>query len=370
MRLYFLIILMFASTLNAENIITDYRENNNIKEKIKIDQLSFKLNNPWGMTFIDNENLLVTEQNGNLFKININNEEKIKINHDLKISSYNQGGFLDVLYHNKKVYFTFTENLSDGKNTTSVAYGFLENKEIKNLKIIFRAYPSYNSSKHYGSRLVIKDNFLYVSIGDRGRSSNGQDYQKHPGSIIRLNLDGTIPKDNPKYNFNNKWLKEIFQIGVRNPQGMTVSPFDNNIYISNHGPKGGDFIGKVIEAGNYGWNEIGWGGTNYDSSIIGNGEPFNEKFDKPLLSWVPSIAPSGIIFYDKELFSNWKGDLLVSSLKFGRLIKVKFSNNKVQKIENIIKFRNGRVRDIEIDKEGKIYLIFDNINSPIIIISR
>ena len=370
MRKYFFLILIFISNVHAETIISDYREYDNIKEKIKIDQLSLKLNNPWGMTFVDDENLLVTEQNGNLFKININNEEKIKISHNLKISPYNQGGFLDVLYHNKNVYFTFTENMSDGKNTTSVAYGLLDDKRIKNLKIIFRAKPSFNSSKHYGSRLSIKDGFLYISIGDRGRSSNGQDFQKHPGSIIRLNLDGTIPEDNPKFSFHDKWLEEIFQIGVRNPQGMTISPFDNNIYISNHGPKGGDFIGKINKGGNYGWNDIGWGGMNYDSSIIGNGRPFDEKFDKPIISWVPSIAPSGIIFYDKDMFQDWKGDLLVSSLKFGRLLKIKFSNNKIQKVENVVKFRNARVRDIAIDKEGKIYLIFDNTNSPMIVISN
>ena len=201
-----------------------------------------------------------------------------------------------------------------------------------------------------------------------------QDSSSHPGSIIRIHLDGSIPKDNPKFTSQPSWLPEIYQIGIRNPQGMTLSPFDNNVYISNHGAKGGDFIGIVNPAGNFGWKTIGWGGTNYSGFKIGDGEPFKDGFDKPLLSWVPSIAPSNIQFYNSNMFKNWRGDLLITSLKFRMLIKLKIENSKIIHEEIIMRgckmFKSpchkiGRLRDIEIDKEGSIYILTDEPKSSL-----
>jgi quinoprotein glucose dehydrogenase len=201
-----------------------------------------------------------------------------------------------------------------------------------------------------------------------------QDPTSHLGSIIRIYLDGSIPKDNPKFLDQPNWLPEIYQIGVRNPQGMTLSPFDNKVYISNHGAKGGDFIGTVKVGGNYGWKKIGWGGKNYFGTKIGDGEPFKEKYDKPLLSWVPSIAPSNIQFYKENMFEDWKGNLLVSSLKFRMLLRLEIENNKIVNEEIILRgcqmFKKpchqiGRIRDIETDKDGSIYIITDEPKSSL-----
>jgi quinoprotein glucose dehydrogenase len=178
-------------------------------------------------------------------------------------------------------------------------------------------------------------------------------------------LDGSIPKTNPKFKNNKEWLPEIFQIGIRNPQGMALSPFNNKIYISNHGAKGGDFIGEIKNGGNYGWKEIGWGGTNYTGSKIGNGEAFNPKFTKPILTWVPSIAPSGIMFYKGNKFKEWEGDLLVTSLKYNMLIKINMDNNKIVNETILIKDKIVRIRDLEIDTKGNVYLISDQNNSSL-----
>ena len=160
---------------------------------------------------------------------------------------------------------------------------------------------------------------------------------------------------------------------------MTLSPYDSNIYISNHGPKGGDFIGIVNAGGNYGWKVIGWGGKNYNGMKIGDGEPFKKEYDKPLLSWVPSIAPSNIQFYSGSMLNDWEGDLLVTSLKFHMLIKLEIENSQIINEEIILRgckmFKKpcnkvGRIRDIEIDKKGRIYIITDESESSLWRISK
>ena len=153
-------------------------------------------------------------------------------------------------------------------------------------------------------------------------------------------------------------------IGVRNPQGMALSS-DNKIYISNHGAKGGDFIGLVDAEKNYGWNKIGWGGTNYLGSQIGSGDAFSEEFYKPILSWVPSIAPSDMVFYRGSEFSDWSGDLIISSLKFKMLVKLKLKDGKISDKVIILKDKIGRIRDVDINSKGEILLISDEKNSGI-----
>ena len=185
-----------------------------------------------------------------------------------------------------------------------------------------------------------------------------QDPTKHPGSIIRINLDGTSPKDNPRFIGYKNWQPEIFQIGVRNPQGMCLSPFDEEIYISNHGARGGDWFGKVVKSGNYGWKILGWGGTNYIGSKIG--PKWIPGFTKALHYWVPSIAVSAIAIYEGKEFKEWNGHALVTSLKDQSMRKLVFDEKRISKEEIIFKGNLGRIRDIKIEKStGKIFLLTD-----------
>ena len=149
-----------------------------------------------------------------------------------------------------------------------------------------------------------------------------QDPTKHPGSIIRIHLDGKIPKDNPKFKNKKNWLPEIYQIGVRNPQGMALSPFDNKIYLTNHGAKGGDWFGEAKYGENYGWKILGWGGTNYTGTKIG--PKWKPGYTKAIKYWVPSIAASSMIIYKGEEFKEWNGDALITSLRDQSLRKIKF----------------------------------------------
>ena len=159
-------------------------------------------------------------------------------------------------------------------------------------------------------------------------------------------------------------MPEVFQIGLRNPQGLALS-INGSMYLSNHGAKGGDFIGLVLPGTNYGWNNIGWGGTNYIGPKIGNGEAFRDEYLKPIISWVPSIAPSDIIFYEGSEFSEWSNDLLVTSLKFKMLLKISINDGNVSNETIILKDKIGRIRDVDINSRGEIFLITDETNSTI-----
>ena len=183
-----------------------------------------------------------------------------------------------------------------------------------------------------------------------------QDPSKHPGSIIRIHLDGSYPKDNPKFLDKKDWLPEIYQIGVRNPQGLTLSSFDGKIYASNHGARGGDWFGEVKKGENYGWKILGWGGTNYSGTKIG--PKWKPGYTKAIKYWVPSIATSAITIYKGNEFKNWNGDALITSLKNKSLRKLNFKNIENVKEEIIFKNKIGIIRDIQVHpKNGKIYLL-------------
>jgi len=326
--------------------------------EIKFEKIFDNLNKPWSLSFIDEDNVIITEKTGKLLALNLNEKKANEIQHNLSFISQGQGGLLDVLYNDKQVFITYSENRGNWKSSTSNAKGIFNKKKI-NFKNIIRAEPTINSGYHFGSRLAIKDNHLYATAGERGQGMIAQDFSKHPGSIIRINLDGSIPKDNPKFKNKKDWLPEIYQIGVRNPQGMALSPFDNKIYITNHGAKGGDWFGTANFGENYGWKILGWGGTNYSGTKIG--PKWKPGFTKAIKYWVPSIAVSAMTIYKGDTFKEWNGDALVTSLKDQSLRKLKFNENSLISEEIIFREKIGRIRDIKIQKNsGDLYLLSDN----------
>ena len=337
-----LIIFLFFFSLSAE------------AEEFKLDKL-VSLNKPWGSTFVDNDHLLVTEQSGSIKLVNIRTKEISIVKHNLKFLEYGQGGLLDIIYQDNMVWISYSENRGNWKTSTSIAKGEFNNSEIK-FENSFQANPPIDSGYHFGSRLAIKGKYLFASAGERGEGMIAQDASKHPGSIIRINLDGSIPKDNPKFLDKPKWLPEIYQIGVRNPQGLTLSPFDDKIYISNHGAKGGDWFGEVKKGENYGWKILGWGGTNYNGTKIG--PKWKPGFTKAIHYWVPSIATSAITIYKGNEFEEWNGSALITSLKDMSLRKLDFSDIENVKEDVIFKNQIGRIRDIQVHSTtGKIYFL-------------
>jgi len=334
----------------------------NLKSFSLADDFNFKkivtLNNPWGSSFINNEEIIITEKSGKIKLANVVSKKIIEIKHNLNFLEYGQGGLLDIIYKENKLWISYTEDRGNWKTSTSIAKAKFNKKELI-FQNIFQANPPIDSGYHFGSRLAIKDDYLFATAGERGQGMIAQDGTKHPGSIIRIHTDGSIPTDNPKFEGKPKWLPEIYQIGVRNPQGLALSPYDEKIYISNHGAKGGDWFGEAKKGENYGWKILGWGGTNYSGTKIG--PKWKPGFTKAIQYWVPSIAASAIIIYKGKEFNEWNGEALITSLKDKSMRKLNFQN--LSKIEETIIFKDkiGRIRDIQVHPvNGKIYFLAGN----------
>ena len=325
--------------------------------EIKLSKL-IDLENPWGSTFINNDELLVTEKYGSIKLINLKNKKVTSINHNINFLVDGQGGLLDILYKDEFVYVSYSEDRGSGKSSTSITKGKFNYQNI-NFKNIFRAEPPIKSGYHFGSRLAIKENTIFASSGERGGGMVAQDPSNHIGTIIRVHLDGSIPKDNPKFIDKPDWLPEIYQIGVRNPQGLTYSSFDEKIYASNHGARGGDWFGEIKKGENYGWKILGWGGTNYSGLPIG--PKWKPGFTKAIKYWVPSIAASAITIYKGQEFKSWEGHALITSLKDQSLRKLIFKDLSNVKEDLIFKNKIGRIRDIQVHpKTGKIYFLSED----------
>ena len=338
--LFIFIILNFPSVSLSENL--------KFKKIVSLDK-------PWGSSFISNDEIIITEKSGKIKIVNILTNDVTQVEHNLNFLEHGQGGLLDILHKDNFIWISYTENRGNWKTSTSIAKANLDKKKLLFINI-FQANPPIDSGYHFGSRLAIKDNYLFASAGERGKGMIAQDASKHPGSIIRIHLDGSIPKDNPRFEGKSKWLPEIYQIGIRNPQGLIVSPYDGKIYISNHGAKGGDWFGEVKKGENYGWKILGWGGKNYSGLSIG--PKWKPGFTKAIQYWVPSIATSAIAIYKGNEFKKWNGHALITSLKDQSLRKLIFDDLSNVKEEIIFKNKIGRIRDIIIHPEnGKIFFL-------------
>ena len=342
LRLLYIITIFFFLSVNS------FSENLKFTKIIDLDK-------PWGSSFINNSELIITEKSGKIKIVNIQNGNSNEIDHNLNFLENGQGGLLDIIYKEGFIWIAYTEDRGNSKTSTSIAKGKFNRKKIF-FNNIFQANPPIDSGYHFGSRLAIKGNYIFASLGERGQGMIAQDPTSHPGSIIRIHLDGTIPINNPKFKEKKNWLPEIYQIGVRNPQGLTLSPFDKKIYISNHGARGGDWFGEAKKGENYGWKILGWGGKNYSGTKIG--PKWKPGFTKAIKYWVPSIAASAITIYKGKEFKEWNGHALITSLKDKSLRRLIFSDLTNTKEEIIFKNKIGRIRDIQVHPDnGKIYFL-------------
>lgn len=319
------------------------------------------LNHPWGMAFLPDGRILVTERPGYLRLIEKGRLHTQVITGLPKISARGQGGLLDVVLHpdyqkNGWIYFSFSAG-NDDELGTEVARARLQGMKLADLEIIFRVEKKSEGGHHFGSRLAFdKKGYLYITAGERGDRPRAQDINDHAGSVIRLHDDGRVPKDNP---FVGKTgvKPEIFSYGHRNPQGMALHPESGEIWLHEHGPQGGDEINITQSGKNYGWPVITYG-VNYGwGSKIGEGT-HKTGMEQPLYYWDPSIAPSGMAFYQGDKFPQWKGDLFVGSLKFKLLVRLQLDSNSVIKEERLLVDKYGRIRDVRTN-DGYLYLLTD-----------
>ena len=349
----FLIFNFFIIFFFSKNVLS-------LDNQYKLEILKSNLSSPWSLTFINNNQILISEKTGKIKLFDIKNNKVSILDHNLNFirDKNSQGGLLDIYFYSNQIFISYSENIEDtlfSPSTTSIAKANFD-LNFLDFKNIFRADPPIRSPYHFGSRIIIHNDQLYASVGERGKGMIAQDAKKHPGSIIRINLDGSPPNDNPHFTSNKDWLPEIYQIGVRNPQGITYSPFSNKIYISNHGAKGGDWFGEVRKGENYGWKILGWGGTNYDNTNIG--PKWLPEYTKAIYYWIPSIAVSAISIYEGKEFPEFNGLALITSLKDQSLRSLDFKDLNDVREEIIFKNNIGRIRDIKIHpKNGKIFLL-------------
>lgn len=313
---------------------------------------------PWGMVFLPNGSLLYSEKEGKLIRFQYGKKKEISGLPTTYVRG--QGGLMGLAIHpnfeqNNRIYFAMaTPNQDATGGNTGIYSATLLGNALKNVKLLYKAEPNTKKGQHFGSRIVFDNNgYLYFSVGDRGeRDVNPQDIKRDNGKIYRLNDDGSIPEDNPFVGIDGA-KKAIYSYGHRNPQGLTVHPETGAIWEHEHGPRGGDEI-NIIEAGkNYGWPKITYG-KNYSGTSITKDRSL-PGMEQPLYYWVPSIATSGMAFVTGTKYPDWKGDLLVGSLKKTYLERLTIRNNKViarEKIADGI----GRVRDVIIGPYGYIHI--------------
>jgi len=317
---------------------------------------------PWGFIFLPDGSMLINEKSGKL--IHFKNNKKTTINGLPEIKVQGQGGLMDIELHpnynnNGWIYLSYASSDEGNGANTTIMRCKLENNTLTNKKVLYKAQPDSKRGQHFGSRLAFdNDGYLYFSVGDRGnRDVNPQNIERDGGKVYRIHDDGRIPVDNPFVKDRNA-KKAIYSYGHRNPQGMVKHPETGKLWAHEHGPRGGDEINIIALGKNYGWPVISYG-INY------SGTKFTEITEKagmeqPIHYWTPSIAPSGMAFVTSDIYPEFKGNLLVGSLKFQYLDLCVLDGDKVVREKKFIEGL-GRVRSIEQGPDGYIYVGVENV---------
>ncbi len=316
------------------------------------------LDNPWGMTWLPDGSMLITEKDGRL--IHFENGKKTEIKNVPQVYNRGQGGLLDITLHpNFKItgWIYITHSSTDGEGeggNTKLIRAKLKEGALTGIEDLYKAMPNSTAGQHFGSRIEFDDaGFVYFSIGDRGnRDENPQDITRDGGKVYRLHDDGQIPQDNPFVGEDNA-REAIYTYGHRNPQGMARHPESGIIWIHEHGPKGGDEINVLQKGENYGWPEVTYG-VNYSGTPITE-ETSQPGMTQPIYYWTPSIAPCGMDFVTGNRYPDWKGHVLVGSLKFNYVELVKLDGKTVVGREKIAQ-DIGRVRNVKMGPDGFIYI--------------
>ena len=318
---------------------------------------------PWAFTWLPDGSMLINEKSGEILHVKGGKTTKIKNVPEVKVRG--QGGLLDIKLHpnykeNGWFYLSYASGEGSEKGAhTAIARAQLKDDALINVETLYKATPNTTKGQHFGSRISFDNKgYLYFSIGERGeREVNPQDITRDGGKIYRLKDDGTIPEDNP-FVKDITAKKAIYSYGHRNPQGMITHPETGNIWVHEHGPRGGDEINIIKKGANYGWPVITYG-INYSGTPITD-QRAKDGMEQPLYYWVPSIAPSGMAMITSDIYPGWKGNILAGSLKFEYLEMLTLENSKVTKRTKLLN-DIGRVRDVRQGPDGYIYAAIEGV---------
>ena len=326
-----------------------------------VSKITSNLDFGWGMTFLDENSLLISQKNGKIILLDLKSKETKNIQDVPKVLYRGQGGLLDIQKKDEWIYLTYVKDIK-GKGATTLARTKILDNKLVEFKDLLVSKSLSNASHHFGSRIAFDDKgHVFFSIGDRGDRNSAQDLSNHKGSILRLNLDGSIPSDNPFVNKANA-LDEIYSYGHRNPQGLFFDKNNKTLYSNEHGPRGGDEINIIKKGSNYGWPIVSKGKEYWSSSFVGNFRS-KENYIDGIKVYVPSIAPSSIISYSGKKYKNLKGNLFSGALKLQHLNQIILDkNNKVVKENRLLENLHERIRNIVESPKGEIYISTDNGN--------
>lgn len=368
---------ILAATAALALSVTALSAQNTMKSEqaaFTVETIAEGLAHPWALAFLPDGAMLVTERSGQMRMVSADGRLGEPISGLPEIQVGKQGGLLDVTQHpqfveNRLVYFSFTEP-GEGGNSTAVARGKLsqDGTSLSAVETIFSQKPKVNNLAHYGSRIVFDgEGHVFITMGERFDEqyrTQAQQLNSHLGKIVRLNDDGSVPKDNPFLTHEDA-LPEIWSLGHRNVQAAAMNPETNTLWEIEHGPKGGDEINIVEPGKNYGWPVISFG-VNYDGSPVGSGKSAAPGMEQPIHQWTPVIAPSGMIFYTGDAFPEWKGDLFVGGLETTSLVRVELEGNRYVGEERLLTDLGWRIRDVAQAPDGAIYVITDEDNGRIL----
>jgi glucose/arabinose dehydrogenase len=332
--------------------------------KLTVTTVAEGLEYPWGMDFLPNDMMIVTERAGRVRTVSNQGQLSAPLKGVPKVVNNGQGGMLDVTLDpefakNNLIYVSYSEP-GKGGSGTAVARAKLdiEHNRLEDLQVIFRQHPKSHGPHHYGSRLVFaRDGTLFITIGERGELDRAQDFSINRGQVIRIHSDGSIPDDNP-FIGRKGYRPEVWSYGHRNPQGAALHPLTSNLWTVEHGARGGDEVNIPKPGKNYGWPTIAYG-KHYSGGKIGLGT-HKAGMEQPVYYWDPSIAPSGMDFYSGNLFSKWKGNLIVGALKFRLLTRLVLDGEKVTREERLLEGLGERIRQVRQGPDGFIYLLTDS----------
>ncbi|MEO1017612.1 MAG: PQQ-dependent sugar dehydrogenase [Pseudomonadota bacterium] len=357
------VFIVSASACQAQHF--EPREFQSDAHDFRLERVVGDLRQPWGMTFLPDGRILVTEIEGRLRIIENDTLVDEPVSGVPEVWVSGQGGLLDVAAHPQFedigwIYLSYSAPPNNEGSTTQVMRARLGDSGLEDHEVLHTSVPRSFASRHFGSRILFdRTGDLYVSTGDRAEMDRAQDPNDFAGTIIRLRDNGDVPEDNPFVN-DGTARPEIYVYGVRNPQGLALHPETGEVWAHEHGPRGGDEVNVIRAGANYGWPEITYG-IGYSGLPI-TSETSAPGMEQPIYYWDPSIAPSGMTFYTGSRFPEWQGDIFVGALKYQLVVRLDVENGEIVGEERLIEDEIGRIRDLEQGPDGNIYILTDEID--------
>lgn len=359
-RLVFFSVLLIATNAYGELLMRGNSEG----MSYRIEVVARGLGVPWGMVFLNNENILITERNGRLSLLDRFSGRVQRVEGVPSVYASGQGGFLDVAIpfgQNSQgwIYFTYSKPYGKTGVTTLARAKYSHNRLVEWQDLLITKSES-GTTRHFGSRIAFDhQGHVFFSVGDRGDRPNGQNMMTHAGSVLRLNLDGSVPADNP-FVSNKDALPELWSVGHRNPQGLAYDMTHKRLWLIEHGPRGGDELNLIQAGKNYGWPVISYGKEYWGPLDVGEAKA-KEGMEQPVKYYVPSIAPGSLLLYSGEAFPKWKGDLFAGALKLMHLNRIVLSDSAhAVGEERLLGKLKERIRALVQSPEGWLYLSTDS----------